>query len=167
MADIPTSQDDLLQRINAAWAELQASLTNLTDTQLNSPDEGGWSIKDNIAHLAAWENHMLRTHLEGKPAGEVLGFDQATMEAGETAINAAIQKRSAVQTAAQVLAEARTTHAEVLQVLRATPFADLLKPRFADDPEKQPMLIWVINNTYEHYAEHGANIQKHLKHLAG
>lgn len=167
MADMPTSQDDLIQRINAAWAELQASLSNLTDAQLNSPDEGGWSIKDNIAHLAAWENYMLRTHLEGKPAGEVMGFDQATMEAGETAINAAIQKRSAAQTAAQVLAQARSTHAEVLKVLQTTPFGDLLKPRYADDPEKQPMLNWVIGNTYEHYAEHGTNIQKHLKHLAG
>jgi len=167
MADSPTNLPELLERIDQAWSDLQASIADLSEEQLNIPDEGGWSIKDNLAHLSTWENYMLRHHLEGQPDREVMGVDEATWAAGEDAINAAIQKRSSTKTATQVLAEARHAHEEVLQILRTTPFADLLKPHYTDDPEQNPVLNWVIGNTYHHYAEHGAYIQKQVQYLKG
>lgn len=165
MSDAPTSTEELLNQIDAAWATLQAGLANLTEEQLNTPDEGGWSIKDNLAHLSAWEHYMVASHLGGASVTETHGVDQATVDAGEDAINAAIQKRSSTKSATEIRAEANRVHAEVLQTLRTTPFADLLKPRYNDDPERRPMLNWVLGNTCEHYQEHGAYIQKQLKRL--
>jgi hypothetical protein len=165
MADTPTSTNELIQHIDAAWAELQAGMADLTEEQLNTPDDGGWSIKDNLAHLSAWEHYMIATHLGGAPITESHNVDEATVEAGEDAINAAIQQRSRDRSATEIRAEAERVHAETMQTLRAMPFADLLKPRFADDPEQRPMLNWVIGNTYHHYQEHGAYIQKQLKRL--
>ena len=46
--------------------------------------------------------------------------------------------------------------------LDATPFEDLLKPRHADDPQKRPVLLSVLGNTTEHFAEHRATIEKML-----
>jgi hypothetical protein len=37
-----------------------------------------------------------------------------------------------------------------------------MKPRYVDDPDKQPLLNWVLGNTSEHFAEHRENIEKAL-----
>jgi hypothetical protein len=41
-------------------------------------------------------------------------------------------------------------------------FEDLMKPRHADDPEKRPLLMWVLGDTSEHFAEHRETIEKML-----
>jgi len=159
MAKPPTSHADLLNRIDNDWADLQAALANLSDDQLIIPDEGGWSIKDNLAHLTAWEHALVHRHFQNKPAEEVWGLDAKTLKS-QSAINAAIWERTQSQTVAQALSASQQAHAEVLEALQALTFDDLLKPRFADKPEQGPLLNWVIGDTYEHYQEHGANILK-------
>ena len=42
-------------------------------------------------------------------------------------------------------------------------FPELMRSRFADDPEKRPLLDWVIGNTYDHYQEHRRTIQAELE----
>jgi hypothetical protein len=41
-------------------------------------------------------------------------------------------------------------------------FDDLMAPRHADDPEKRPLLLWVIGDTSDHFAEHRAVIERML-----
>jgi hypothetical protein len=41
-------------------------------------------------------------------------------------------------------------------------FEDLLQPRHADDPTKRPLLMWVLGDTSEHFAEHRQVIEKML-----
>jgi hypothetical protein len=54
------------------------------------------------------------------------------------------------------------THNQVLDALGPMTFADLMQPRFADDPEARPLINWVIGNTYDHYQEHRQTIQDGL-----
>jgi hypothetical protein len=53
---------------------------------------------------------------------------------------------------------ARRTHDQVLQTLARTPFEALLKPLKPDGPE--PILNWVVGNTYDHYREHRLYIER-------
>ncbi len=39
------------------------------------------------------------------------------------------------------------TYAEVVETLKKTPFADLMKPYRDNDPEKRPVLLSVLGNT--------------------
>jgi len=39
----------------------------------------------------------------------------------------------------------------------------LLKARHADDPEKRPVLMWVLGDTTEHFLEHRKTIEKTIK----
>jgi hypothetical protein len=50
------------------------------------------------------------------------------------------------------------THAELLDMLEQMSFADLMQPN-AEDPQRRPLIIWVMGNTYEHYREHQQTIQ--------
>ena len=53
-------------------------------------------------------------------------------------------------------------YGQLIDKLNATPFEDLLQPRHTDDPEKRPMLMWVLGDTTDHFAEHRATIEKVL-----
>jgi len=152
----PPSKAELFRRIEAEWALLNEAVSQLSEMQMMTPDSGGWSPKDNLAHLFTWERWLVFYHLQGQPPEEVMGVDSATL-ADENAINAVILQRNQHRTVAEVLKDFRDTHALVLQALDQLTDTDLMRPRFEDDP--RPLLAWIVGNTFEHYKEHGVNIK--------
>ena len=159
-AILPKTKTELLSRIAREWTALQHSIDGLSEAQLSVPDTGGWSIKDNLAHLSAWENFMRQVYLHHLPPHEVMGMDAEIFEkADENGQNAILFQRNKDRSVAEVLAELRHSHEQVLADLDQMSFADLMKPRSADDPEARPLIGWVIGNTYEHYLEHRITIE--------
>ena len=151
----PRDQADLLERIQREWAALEQAIVGLSDEQMSTPGEGGWTIKDHLAHLAAWEQFMLQHYLRGRPAHEVMQVDEATWKTlDENGMNDILYQRSQLCTVSEVLADRRRSHEQVVSTLEQTPFADLMKPHYADDPQARLLIGWVIGNTYEHYLEH-------------
>ena len=162
----PSNMDELLERIEAAWQELNQLVSALSDAQMERPGSGGWTIKDNLAHLTAWEQFMLRYHLKGEPAHEVLGMDKVALAtAEEDDINDFIFQRNHLRSVTDVMADFRRSHQEVLATLKQMSFANLMQPRYPKDPQKRPRLAWVIGNTYDHYQGHAATIRE-LLHAA-
>jgi uncharacterized protein (TIGR03083 family) len=158
---LPRDKNDLMERIEREWLALMRTIEGLSPEQMSAPMAGGWSAKDNLAHLAAWERFMVHYHLQGKVPHEGLGLDAESFEnLDETGINAIIYERNRLQSATDVLADLRRSHALVLDTLNQMSFDDLMRPHFPDDPEKRPLVGWVIGNTYEHYREHRQNIER-------
>ena len=164
MADkLPQSTPELLSEIDREWLELQKAIKKLTKEQMTAPDPGGWSPKDNLAHLAAWMHFMHEAHLNKKPAHEVMGMDAATLAGlDEDGENAILFERNRNRTTAEVLAGLDSTYAKVVEALKKTPFADLMKPIRDNDPEKRPVILSVLGNTSEHFAEHRRTIERKL-----
>ena len=46
---------ELLSRVEAARGELMTAIQGLTDEQMTTPALDGWSVKDHLAHIAAWD----------------------------------------------------------------------------------------------------------------
>jgi uncharacterized protein (TIGR03083 family) len=156
----PKNKADLMGRIEGEWSALMKSVEKMSDEQLNTPGPGGWSVKDNLAHLAAWERFMLLHHVMDRSAHEVVGLDKAAMERlDEDGLNAILHERHRDRPAQEALAEVRRIHEQVLAVLKQVPFAELMEPRYPDDREQRPVLDWVIGNTYDHYREHHRTIE--------
>jgi hypothetical protein len=131
--------------------------------KLATPDEGGWSPKDNLAHLAEWMNLLMGYHMDRRPSHEVFGVSEdVTRDWDMEVINPVLFERNKDRSAEEVLIELRQVYEKLLAKLEATPFDDLLKPRHADDPEKRPLLLWVLGDTTEHFAEHRQTIEKML-----
>ena len=80
----------------------------------------------------------------------------------ETGENAVLFERNRGRSVSDVLEELKRTYAAVMETLKKSPFADLMKPIRADDPEKRLVLQSVLGNTSEHFAEHRATIAKML-----
>jgi hypothetical protein len=165
MADkLPQNTSELLSEIDREWLELQKVIKKLTNEQMTAPDPGGWSPKDNLAHLADWMHIMCEAHLNKKPVHEVMEMDAATL-AGltEDEENAMLFERSRNRPTAEVLAGLDNTYAKVVEALKKTPFADLMKPIRDNDPEKRPVILSVLGNTSEHFVEHRRIIERKFK----
>ena len=157
---LPSTKADLMARIQHEWTALEETIAKLNEEQMSVPDAGGWAIKDNLAHLTAWEEFMLRAYLKGQPAHEAMAMDVATYAAAdEDGVNDIIYRRNRDRPVSDVLADWRRSHRAVLDYLWSIPFDDLLKPLDPNNPDKRPVLGWVIGDTYEHYQEHGAYVR--------
>jgi hypothetical protein len=163
---LPQDKTDLLERIQRDWSALMQAIERLTPEQMSIPDAGGWSIKDNLAHLTAWEQFMLLHYLQGRPPHETMQIDAATLERlDENGINAVLFERNRNRAVADVLDGLRRSHEQVVAFLEQMPFSDLMKPRFPDDPQVRPLINWVIGNTYDHYQEHLSTIKSQISNF--
>lgn len=165
-SQLPETKAELLAWIDREWSSLRQIIDGLTEGELQVRDAGGWSIKDNLAHLAAWEQFMVGHYLEGQPAAVAMGIDEATMAGDdEDDINEMIFQRSQRRSVADVLADSDRIHVATVAALEATPWEDLMRPVTPDDPQARPLLLWVAGNTFDHYAEHAPRIRAHAATL--
>ena len=132
-------------------------------SKMTTPDEGGWSAKDNLAHLSEWMNAMMGYHMDKRPPHEVMGLSEEVTKGWDMeVINPVLFERNKNRSLEDVMAELKQVYEKLLAKLEAMPFEDLLKPRHADDPEKRPLLLWVLGDTSDHFAEHRATLEKML-----
>jgi hypothetical protein len=157
--EIPQDKAELVTLIADEWTALLQIRDKLTPKQMTTADGGGWSPKDTLAHLAAWERFMLRRYLQGQTPHQAMQIEEAILEQlEENDINQILFERNRLRDVDDVLQELQQTHAELLDRLEQMTFADLMQPN-AEDPQHRPMIIWVMGNTYQHYREHRETIE--------
>ena len=161
---VPGSKHELMAVITREWRRLMDVVLKLEEAgKMTTPDEGGWSPKDNLAHIAEWMNVMMGYHIDRRPPHEVLGVSEDVVKDWDVeAVNVIMFDRNKDRAIGDVLAGVKQKYEEMVKKLDAMPFEDLLVPRHADDPEKRPLLMWVIGDTSDHFAEHRATIEKML-----
>ena len=160
---LPKSKAELISLIEREWSALMDVVGQLSSVQMLTPDEGGWSPKDNLAHLTEWMNILVDYYLDHRPAHEVIGVDpKVTANWDFELMNDVMFKRDRHLPVDQVLTELKSTHSKMLARLESMTFEDLMKPRDENDPEKAPIIDWVIGNTSDHFAEHRETIEKVL-----
>ncbi|HEX2994557.1 MAG TPA: ClbS/DfsB family four-helix bundle protein, partial [Anaerolineales bacterium] len=131
--------------------------------KMTVPDEGGWSPKDNIAHLAEWMNALMGYHIDKRPAHEVFDFSEEITKGWDMeVINPVLFARNKDRSLEDVLNEVKQVYKKLSEKLASMSFEDLLKPRHTDDPQKRPLLLWVLGDTTEHFQEHRETIEKML-----
>jgi len=160
---IPGNKKELMSAIEREWKSLMNVVAKLDETQMVTPDAGGWSPKDNLAHLSEWMNALMGYHLDRRPAHEVMRLPKQAAEGWDMeVINPILFERNKNRSTQDVLDELKQTYLTLYNKLEAMTFEDLLRPRHVNDPEKRPVLMWVLGDTTEHFAEHRETIEKNL-----
>lgn len=163
MTNYPANTTELLNQIETGWQELMAVVARLDPAAMTTPAADGWTPKDQLAHLAHWEDWLLRHHMAGEAAHDIFQVDAQLLEEFDVdQMNALVLERNRQRSVDEVMAELQQTHAQVVKTLTELPFADLLRPRYADDAEARPLLGWVAGDTYEHYQEHREILERLL-----
>ena len=151
-----TKANSLLEKIEASWNDLFEQVTKLGPGGLLLAAPDGWTVKDHLAHVAAWE-HSLVGLIEGRDRLSAMGVEQSVKRETDP-INAAVQKLHANETPEQVLKYFRESHAVLMHTLGKFSDADLKNPYSHFQPGEpnveRPVSDWVGGNTWEHYAEH-------------
>ena len=149
---------EFVQHLIEKYDELDTYLRSLSEaerTQLT--DATGWTVKDHIAHLAAWES-SIEPLLDGKDRGEHLGVPADVWASHDfDAINEYIRKRHAALSLYEAHDFFRSVHERTLERLRAMSDEDLYKPYKSYQPtsdREEPVINWLYGNTAGHYAEH-------------
>ena len=158
---IPENTTELLALVDREWRALMQVVDQLTPEQMTTPDAGGWSPKDNLAHLAAWMRVLKDAYLVRMPEHQALGIEAERFKQLDTnGINAVLFERNRNRTTAEVLSGLKSTYADVVQALQDVPYADLMKPMSANGPEL--LIDEVLWNTSDHFREHREMIEKAL-----
>ncbi|MCC6569849.1 MAG: ClbS/DfsB family four-helix bundle protein, partial [Anaerolineales bacterium] len=112
---IPGSTSELMNAIEREWKSLMEVVEKLqkADT-LTTPDEGGWSPKDNLAHLTEWMNILMGYHMDKRPAHEVMRVEPEVVRGWDMeTINPVLFERNRNRSTADVLNELRRVYAEL------------------------------------------------------
>ena len=160
---IPENKHELMFAIRREWGLLMDVVARLDEKQMTTPDAGGWSPRDNLAHLSEWMNSLMGYHMDKRPPHEVMRIPKEAAEGWDMeVINPILYERNKDRSTKDVLDELRRTYDVLIARLEAMSFDELMKPRYAEDPEKRPLLMWVIGDTSDHFAEHRAVIERML-----
>jgi hypothetical protein len=161
---IPETKNELMSAIRREWGLLMDVVARLDEKQMTMLDAGGWSPRDNLAHLSEWMNSLMGYHMDRRPPHEVMDLpEEITRGWDMEIINPELFERNKNRPTREVLDELRRVYDTLIAKLESMPFEDLLKPRHADDPEKRPLLMWVLGDTTEHFAEHRETIERMVR----
>ena len=161
---VPGNKAELMSAIKREWNALMDVVAKLeAANKMGTRDEGGWSPKDNLAHLSEWMNSLMGYHMDRRPPHEVMRVSEEVTKGWDMeVINPVLFERNKNRSLEDVMAESKQVYERLVAKLDAMSFEDLMKPRHANDPEKRPLLLWVIGDTSDHFAEHRETIGKML-----
>jgi hypothetical protein len=152
-----------MSAVRREWKLLMDVVAKLDQQRMTTPDEGGWSPKDNLIHLSEWMNSLMGYHIDRRPPEEVMRLTpEQTAGWDMEIINPVLYERNKDRSIEDIMDELNQTYEKLLAKLDSMSFEDLLKPRHADDPTKRPLLMWVLGDTSEHFAEHREVIERML-----
>jgi hypothetical protein len=161
-----TTKAHLIEDINRSWLALNDALDNLSEDQLtNIHDAEGWSAKDHITHMAAWERSVVY-FLQGKPRHEGLGVgEELYLNDSEDDINAAVREQKKDLSLAEARAELNGVHRQLLDLLAPMTDIDLRKshheylPDEPGDDDGRPAFDVIYGNSASHFTQHLAWIK--------
>lgn len=145
------NKQQILEKIDTAWAELKASYAGLSDAELS---EGGvtgeWSVRDILAHVNTWEEEALK-HLPliidgGTPPRYSVTYG------GIDAFNAEMTKQKRDLPLSEVLRRLDETHARLVEYLQGAP-----DEQFTRETRARRRMKW---DTYGHYPIHATAISE-------
>jgi hypothetical protein len=146
---------EFLEEERDAWAPFEA-LTALTDEQLTQPLETahGWSGRDLIAHMLAWQEIALRAakELAVNETSEIFARTDADWKArGGEVVNAEIAANWAAVPMAELRDRFATQPGELRGYLTVVPETRWLK--------NAKTLAQFREETIEHYEEHAGDVR--------
>ena len=93
---------------------------------MTTPDAGGWSPKDNLAHLSEWMNSLMGYHMDKRPPHEVMRLpEEATKGWDMEIINPLLFERNKDRSTEDVMDELRQVYESLIAKLDAMSFEEL------------------------------------------
>ncbi len=159
----PVTKQEFLDYVNARWNAFVAQTDTLTDEQWTGPtDAAGWTAKDHVAHVTAWDRSIIEHLRNQTPQQQTLGVSDAAWTAsGYDAENEEIRQRTIDHPVDVVRAERDKTWIEILEIVSGFSEEEYAGPCTAVglSSQEQSLLEWLVAELPNHYAEHCGYIE--------
>lgn len=159
---LPHSSEQFLLRLEAQRHRLMETLRALSDEQLVTPlDAEGWSVKDHVAHLTAWEAGIVAL-LKYQDRWRAMGLAPSLMADAldYEEINAELYRQHRSVSPGDAFTAFNRVHIELVHLIQTVGTEGIHKsyahyaPDAAGEEWEEPVINWLIGNSYGHYAEH-------------
>jgi hypothetical protein len=160
------TKTDVLEEIERAWTAYQLRLAELPPGELEGPiDAAGWTIKDHITHVTAWEASVT-AGLNRRPMHEAMGISTSDLKQHIDELNERIREAHASESVQEALDAAARGHRELVLAIEALPEDALSMPvgeyMTVRNPNsaRQPVRNRILGASAQHYAIHMECIQR-------
>jgi hypothetical protein len=144
-------RQQLLSKLDKAWADFEQSFAGLTDAQMVEPGVvGDWSVRDILGHVTTWEEEALKSLpliLEGRKPPKY-----SVLYGGIDAFNAQESGRRRGLPLVEVLSQLETTHGRLVSFVEG-----VAESQFAGE---SPFRHRLRLDTYSHYPLHARMIRE-------
>jgi hypothetical protein len=159
-----TSKALLLKDIQAERQRLEKTLSTLgAEEMVQAGAVGTWSVKDVLAHLAAWEKLFLAWYQAGlqgsSPATLPVGMGKRAIDA----LNQQIYTQNQGRSLEEVLVEFQASYQQILAVIEGIPESDMFSRGRFSWTGKLALVDYITGNTCNHYAWARSQISKWVK----
>ena len=137
---------------------LEATLANIDEVQMIEPTlEGGWSVKDVLAHIVDWEQRMIEwIHASLDGDGPDLSSDWSDEVLNQ--LNQEIYEANKDRELQDVLEQFESSYRQSWEAVKRLTDEDLFDPQRFTWREGRPMWYIVEANMSGHYKEHNEAI---------
>lgn len=161
---------DPLEREKVALLSLIVPLTPEEVAAESTPTD--WSVKDHLAHLAAWENGIVYL-LRKQNRWEGMGLEpQFVYDHDEDEINDKIYHQHRDDSFADVMAYFENAHQGMVEAVGRMTDEELAQSYSFYQPDEPgedrgyPITRWIAGNSFDHYAEHRPWIEARIARQA-
>ncbi len=151
---------DFIERFKtdrADYVKLWDGLTEVQMTQRPGP-QSDWSVKDLIAHLTWWQDHMMEW-VTTALSGETVVRDESIDDANDRVFNE--QKDALLET---ILAEWDASYPKVLALVE-TMTDEQINDASVVNIEGHALMHFLIGDTFGHYDTHRADLEEYINSL--
>jgi hypothetical protein len=156
-------KDALLQRIDTDRARLDAALARLSDDELQQPGfDGEMSVKDLLAHIAAWEQLCIGWIRAGQRGDQPDRPDQYTPE-GVDRLNADIYARNRDRPLPDVRADFDRSFTEIRSVVESLTEKEIGDVGAWAWTGERSLEVFISANADFHYKEHAEQLERWIE----
>ena len=155
---------ELLAMIQSDREQLDGILATLSAEQMcQATLEHDWSVKDVLAHIAAWERRCVGWIQAGfrseKPDKPEAGYIQEDINK----LNEKTFQENRNRSLDDVQSDYRQSYQQILAQVHALSEDDITNPQRFTWTKGRTLVPYIAANTYEHYQEHIEQIQRWLE----
>ncbi len=151
------NKTELLTALDEGRERFLETIEGLSNAaMLESGVNAQWSVKDILAHLAMWEAELVKLLWQARQARtpNTVHFGSESVDE----LNAKWHQLNRERTLERVLEDFHGVRLQTIRWVEAFSERDLLDANSYDWLDGTPLWQWIANDSFEHEAEHGAQI---------
>lgn len=151
---VPVTKAELLERLPPARAALEAVLAPLSEAEMVSPGFEGWSVKDHLWHIVAWQR-LIIAHLRDDSDHAEAGMERAAYAtASLQQLNDRLHARNRDRSWSEVVEALPTTYDDLIRFIDRMTDIELQQPYWLDEPNGRTVMEKITGDSYRHDLGH-------------